>query len=97
MAMRRELIRLGDTMKETAKDQNSDDDASAQIQQAEMQLYNLAEIGGTQTGFVSFEDALIDSIEMATAAYQRKGQLSGISTGLEELDRLLGDFTNLTL
>ena len=90
MAMRRELIRLSDEMSTLAKDQNSEDDATAQIQQAEMQLYNLAEIGGTQTGFVSFEDALIDSIEVATAAYQRKGQLSGISTGLRDLDAQLG-------
>lgn len=90
MAMRRELIRLGNDMQTMAKDQNSESDASAQIQSAEMQLYNLAEIGGTQTGFVSFEDALIDSIEMATAAFQRKGQLSGLATGLDDLDRQLG-------
>ena len=49
MAMRRELIRLGDTMKAQAQDQNSEEDASAQIQLAEMQLYNLADDPGERS------------------------------------------------
>jgi len=90
MAMRRELIRLGDEIKSEAINRDSEDDAQAQITHAESQLYNLAEIGGTQSGFVTFENALIKSIEMASAAFARDGHLSGISTGLTDLDRQLG-------
>ena len=90
MAMRRELIRLADGIKGEATDPDSDSDAQTQITTAESQLYNLAEIGGTQSGFVSFENALIKSIEMASAAYSRDGHLSGTSTGLIDLDRQLG-------
>lgn len=90
MAMRRELIRLADDIKGNATDPDSDANAQTQITTAESQLYNLAEIGGTQSGFVSFESALIKSIEMASAAFSRDGHLSGTSTGLVDLDRQLG-------
>ena len=90
MAMRRELIRLGDEIKADATDPDSDDNAQVQITKAESQLYSLAELGGTQSGFVSFENALIKSIEMASAAFSRDGHLSGTSTGLIDLDRQLG-------
>ena len=90
LAMRRELIRLGEEIKAEATDPDSEDDAQDQINKAESQLYNLAELGGTQSGFVSFENALIKSIEMASAAFSRDGHLSGTSTGLVDLDRQLG-------
>ena len=90
MAMRRELIRLADGIKGEATDPDSEQNAQTQITTAESQLYNLAEIGGTQSGFVSFENALIKSIEMASAAFSRDGHLSGTSTGLIDLDRQLG-------
>ena len=90
LAMRRELIRLSDIIKKTATDPDSEADAQAQIIEAESQLYNLAELGGTQQGFVDFENALLASIEMASAAFSRDGSLSGISTGLVDLDRQLG-------
>jgi len=86
MAMRRELIRLGDEIKAEATDPDSESDAQVQITKAESQLYSLAELGGTQSGFVSFENALIKSIEMASAAFSRDGHLSGTSTGLVDLE-----------
>ena len=90
MSMRRELIRLADEMKGEATNPDSETDSQAQINKAESQLYSLAELGGTQSGFVSFENALIKSIEMASAAFSRDGHLSGTSTGLMDLDRQLG-------
>ena len=90
MSMRRELIRLADEMKGEATNPDSETDSQAQINKAESQLYSLAELGGTQSGFVSFENALIKSIEMASAAFSRDGHLSGTSTGLIDLDRQLG-------
>lgn len=90
LAMRRELIRLSDDIKSQATNPDSEIDARDQITTAESQLYNLAEIGGTQTGFVDFETALLQSIESASAAYERDGNLSGISTGLRDLDQQLG-------
>ena len=90
LALRRELIRLGEDIKMSAEDQDSDDDARKQISAAEMQLFSLAETGAVQSGFIGFDKALLQSIEMTTAAFQRDGGLSGISTGLVDLDRQLG-------
>ncbi|WP_333825622.1 replicative DNA helicase, partial [Pinisolibacter sp.] len=62
----------------------------AQIEDAERRLFELAEQGRYDGGFVSFSDALRGSIEMAAAAFQRAGKLSGISTGIASLDARLG-------
>jgi replicative DNA helicase len=43
-----------------------------------------------ERGFQSFLKAVTDAVNMANAAYQREGQLSGISTGLIDLDKKLG-------
>ena len=90
LAIRRELIRLGDEIKNEATDPDNEADAHKQIINAEGQLYNLAELGGTQNGFIDFQKALIKSIEMASAAFTRDGHLSGTSTGFIDLDRQLG-------
>lgn len=91
-AVRRELIRLGGDISKNAKDRDSDDSALDQISTAESHLYSLAEMGSVQTGFVTFEKAIVKSIEMASAAYNRDGALSGIATGLIDLDRQIGGF-----
>ncbi len=92
LAMRRELIRLGNEISKGAANPDSDLDARQQITDAESQLYNLAEVGAVQGGFETFKQAMLKSIEMATAAYSRDGGLSGISTGLVDMDRQLGGF-----
>ncbi len=90
LALRRELIRLGGDIKAEAEDPDSDADARQQIQNAESQLYTLAETGSVQSGFEGFDKALLKSVSMATAAFERDGNLTGLSTGLVDLDRQLG-------
>lgn len=92
LAMRRELIRLGGDISKEASDPDSEKDAREQITEAEGQLYSLAEVGAVQGGFETFKQAMIKSIEMASAAYSRDGGLSGTSTGLIDLDTQLGGF-----
>jgi len=90
LAMRRELIRLGGDISASAANPEYDVDAIEQISEAEGKLFNLAEIGSVQGGFQSFSEAMIRSIEMASAAYSRDGGLSGVGTGLIDMDRQLG-------
>ena len=90
LAMRRELIRLGGDIREEAANPETESDALEQISDAESKLFSLAEVGSVQGGFESFNAAMIKSIEMASAAYSRDGGLSGISTGLIDMDRQLG-------
>jgi replicative DNA helicase len=89
LALRRDLIRIGG---EIAAAASGDGDRSARdhIESAEQQLYTLAETGTTSTGFVDFSDALRGAVTMAAEAYGRDGGLSGISTGLMDLDKQLG-------
>ena len=90
LSLRRELIRLGGDIKTSAEDPDSEQDARTQISAAEMQLFSLAETGAISSGFIGFDKALLESIEMTTAAFERDGGLSGLSTGLIDLDRQLG-------
>jgi replicative DNA helicase len=90
LALRRQLITLGEDMVNTAYDTPIDNPPEAQIQDAESKLFALAETGKFGQGFMGFNDALRVAIEMANAAYERDGGLSGISTGLKDLDARMG-------
>ena len=89
LALRRELIRLGGDIAVQATN-DADSTAKDQIGQAEQQLYALAETGSSSNGFVNFADALRGAVEMAAEAYSRDGGLAGLSTGLIDLDKMLG-------
>jgi len=64
--------------------------AREHIETAEQQLYSLAETGSSSSGFVTFSEALKGAVEMAAEAYSRDGGLAGVSTGLIDLDKMLG-------
>ncbi len=89
-ALRRELIGLGHEISARAATMTVDDDAEEQIKTAEQTLYKLAEQGVAERGFQSFLQAVTGAVDNANAAYQRGGKLSGISTGLSDLDHKLG-------
>ena len=61
-----------------------------QIEDAERRLYELAETGSYGGGFQRFAQALTTAVDMAARAYQRDGKLSGLATGLTDLDALMG-------
>ncbi|HEV2603381.1 MAG TPA: replicative DNA helicase [Microvirga sp.] len=90
LALRRNLITIGEDIVNTAYDAPVEASPRDQIEEAERKLYGLAETGRADGGFVRFSDALTSAIDMAAAAYKREGKLSGISTGLRDLDRMLG-------
>ena len=89
LALRRELIRIGNDLANAAS-VDVEVQARELIQEIEQQLFNLAEEGSASRGFVSFKQALAESVESAAAAYERDGGLSGISSGLKSLDEKLG-------
>jgi replicative DNA helicase len=90
LALRRNLIGIGEDMVNVAYDAPVDVDPRAQIEEAEKRLYELAETGRYDGGFQRFADALASAIDLAAKAYQRDGGLSGLATGLDDLDRLMG-------
>ena len=90
LAIRRALIGIGEDMVNTAYDAEVDDTPRVQIEESERRLFELAERGHYDGGFHAFETALVNAIDMASAAYKRDGHLSGLATGLDDLDRLMG-------
>ena len=90
LAIRRELISLGQDIASRAGVVDTESDPRSQIVDAEQKLYKLAEQGQTDSGFQSFLKAVTDAVNIANAAYQRDGGLAGISTGLLDIDRKLG-------
>ena len=75
---------------QVAYDSDVEATANKQIEEAEKQLFDLAEKGRYDGGFQTFNAALTEAIKMAGEAYSRDGSLSGTSTGLVDLDRLMG-------
>ncbi len=90
LAIRRDLIQIGDDMVNVAFDAPVDFAPREQIEDAERRLYELAETGRYGGGFLRFETALTTALEMASHAYQRDGKLSGLATGLRDLDGKMG-------
>jgi len=97
MAIRRNLIAIGEEITIKANAMDVDDEPKEQIVAAEQRLYSLGEQGSTDTGFQSFLKAVTDAVNMANAAYQRDGDMAGISTGLKDLDGKLGGLHNSDL
>src|SRR3981081_1599105 len=90
LAIRRDLIGIGEDMVNVAFDAPVDFAPREQIEDAGRRLYELAEIGRYGGGFQRFESALTVALEMAAHAYQRDGKLSGLATELKDLDSKMG-------
>ena len=90
LAIRRSLIRIGEDVVNIAFDAPLDMEPKSQIEDAERRLFELAETGRYDGGFQSFTDAVTLAVEMATAAKDRDGGLSGISSGIHGLDQRMG-------
>ena len=90
MAIRRELISVGKDIADKAHRMDVTSEPKEQIVEAEQKLYQLAEQGQADSGFQSFLRAVTDAVNVANAAYQRGGGMAGISTGLIDMDKMLG-------
>ncbi len=90
LAIRRNLIVIGEDVVNSAYDSPVDFAPRAQIEEAERRLYEIAEQGRYDGGFQSFSSALTHAVDLAAKAYERDGKLSGVATGMADLDGKLG-------
>ena len=95
--LRREIIRMNQDINSEAFNFNIEKDAQSIIEQAESQLFSLSESGATQGGFQTLRDSVLTAIEIAEKAYQADGHVTGITTGLTDLDHKLGGLHNSDL
>jgi replicative DNA helicase len=90
LSIRRGLIAIGEDMVNLAYEAPVDATPFSQIEEVERRLYKIAESGRNDTGFQRFGQALDAAVEMAGRAYLRDGKLSGLATGLPDLDSDMG-------
>ena len=91
MYLRRELIQISNNLSvETLKTNAQEQTAEKIIESAEKSLFDLAERGTFSQSFLKFNQALDQTIEMATQAMQNDQGIVGVPTGLSELDNKLG-------
>jgi replicative DNA helicase len=89
LALRRQLIGIGEEMVNRAYDPKVEEAATHQIEETEQRLFKLADEGSSEGGFVSFKESIAESIRNIDAAW-KKGGLSGVTTGLRDMDKMLG-------
>ena len=95
--LRRELIATGFDIVNEASKEDIDSDATEQIESAEKKLFELANQGEHQGGFIDFGEALNISLNNIEEAYQKEGKISGLPTALDALDNKIGGLNNSDL
>ena len=88
--LRRQLIDVGSTLSEDAKNITLEKSARTHIEAAEEKLFHLASMGTEERPLSPFKTALLSAIETAETAFKRDSHVVGITTGLKDLDRQLG-------
>ena len=97
MHIRRELIKISETMTENASNKILDLSGNKIIEDSERLLFDLAEKGSLNTSFIKFDQALNYTIEMASNAFKNEEGIVGVPTGLTDLDDRLGGMHNSDL
>ena len=88
--IRRQLIDLGEVMVNRAFGAEPELDGSDQIEAGEQALFDLATRGGSEGALITFETALTRAIEIAATAHKNQGSVSGLDTGLRDLNKKMG-------
>ena len=90
MFVRRELIKISEQTIDSAKLNDLDNNGQTIIENSERQLFDLAERGSFNSSLIKFDEAMKQTIEMASAAYKNDEGIVGVPTGLRDLDDKLG-------
>ena len=88
--VKRELIKISENMIDTAKLNDLDNDGQKIIEDFEKSLFDLAEKGSLNSSLIKFDEAMRQTIEMASNAYKNDEGIVGVPTGLKDIDDRLG-------
>ena len=88
--VKRELIKISDNIIDTAKLNDLNNDGQQIIENFEKSLFDLAEKGSFSSSIVKFDEAMRQTIEMASNAYKNEEGIVGVPSGLRDLDDRLG-------
>ena len=90
MFVRRELIKISEQTIDTAKVNDLNINGQTIIENSEKLLFKLAEKGSFNSSLIKFDEAMKQTIDMASAAYKNEEGIVGVPTGLRDLDDRLG-------
>ena len=91
---RRVMIGVAQEIERRAGEISLDDPVDSQIEEANTRLFELGDVGmaSTRQTRVTGAEAAQQAMNRAQIAYREPGQLSGISSGIVALDKLIGGF-----
>ena len=90
MYVRRQLIKISENIIDNAKISDLNVSGQKIIEDSEKVLYDLAEKGSFNSSLIKFDDAVRQTIDMASSAYKNEEGIVGVPTGLKDLDDRLG-------
>jgi replicative DNA helicase len=97
LAIKRSLIKIGEEIVNEAYDSTLESKAEAQLETAESKLYHLASEGLNEKSFMPMKYSVTESLESINRAMKNSEHVTGISTGLMDLDSKLSGFHNSDL
>lgn len=89
-AQKRSLITIGEEVVNIAYKSDLDLPATAQIEEAEQKLFNLASEGSSEKSFRHLRSSMVDAISRIDHAYRNSDRVLGVPTKLTDLDKMLG-------
>ncbi len=90
LALKRQLITIGEEIVNTAYDHDIDVAATAQLEDAEQKLFHMAADGIGDKSFRLLRHSVAEAISRTQAAFKNAGRIVGVDTGLADLNALLG-------
>ncbi len=97
LALKRELVIIGEDIVSNAYAADDQTSANEQVEEAENKLFNLTKHGGSGSDFKNISVPLKETLEKTLIARGRDTHISGISTGLDDLDQILSGMQNSDL
>ena len=88
--VKRELIKISKDVIDSVQLNDLDLDGKKIIENSEKALFDLAEKGSFNSSLIKFDEAMRQTIEMASNAYKNDEGIVGVPTGLRDLDERLG-------
>ena len=88
--VKRELIKISENVIDISKLNDLENDGQKIIEKFEKSLFDLAEKGSLNSSIIKFDEAMRQTIEMASNAYKNDEGIVGVPTGLKDIDDRLG-------
>ena len=97
LAIRRSLYDLGGKLSYNAIESEMDTNPSDLVEEAERDLYQIAEKGTNAHNVQTFKSSMEEAVELMKKAYEKDSNIVGIETNFRDLDQKLGGLHNSDL